>query len=72
MKRKNLMDDVVKIILALFGIFIAYQILRIITGGSWQTESIIIALLIFNLGISWRLNAKLEGHRGWHKGKDSK
>ncbi|MAF50714.1 MAG: hypothetical protein CMH64_01355 [Nanoarchaeota archaeon] len=74
-KKNNLID----VILILFGLFIAYQLLRIILGGSWQTESVILAFLIFNLGLTWKinsgfgkLNAKLEGHLGWHKGKDSK
>ena len=72
MVKKDLSDKITDIILVLFGVFIAYQILRKILGGSWQTESIIIALLLFNLGISWKLNTKLEGHMGWHKGRDSK
>lgn len=58
------------ILLVLFGLFIAYQVLRAIFGGSWQTESIIIALLIFNLGLTYRLNMKFDGHINWHKLKD--
>mgnify|MGYP001572943677 CR=1 FL=1 len=76
---KNLKGKIVDALLILLGLFIAYQLLRKIFGGSWQIDSIIITLLVFNLGISWRLNsnlgklnAKLEGHIGWHKGKDSK
>ena len=34
----------------MFGLFIAYQIIKKALGGSWDTEDIIIALLIFNLG----------------------
>ena len=63
---------IIEIILFLLGVFIAYQLLKKILGGSWQTESLIIGLLIFNLGITWRLNSKFEGHIGWHKGKDTK
>ncbi len=60
------------ILLILLGLFIAYQILRKIFGNSWEIESLIIALLIFNLGLTWRLNMKFEGHMSWHKlkGKD--
>ena len=58
------------ILLILFGLFIAYQLLRAILGGSWQTETLIIALLVFNLSITWKLNMKFEGHMGWHKVKD--
>lgn len=69
---KELSNKIVNIILFLLGIFIIYQILRAIFGGSWQTESILIALVIFNLGLTWRTNTKLEGHLGWHKGRESK
>lgn len=55
------------ILLILLGLFIAYQILKAIFGGSWETESIIISLLIFNLGLTYRLSMKLEGHINWHK-----
>ncbi len=60
------------IILILLGLFIAYQLLKSILGGSWETESLIIALLIFNLGLTWRLNMKFEGHISWHKVVDKR
>jgi len=60
----------IDILLILLGLFIAYQLLRAILGGSWQTESLIIGLLIFNLGLTWRLSMKFEGHIAWHKVKD--
>lgn len=67
----------IDIILILLGLFIAYQLLRKIFGGSWQTESLIIALLIFNLGITWKLsmsfiklNMKFDRHISWHKEKN--
>ncbi len=62
----------VDLLLILLGIFIAYQLLRAILGGSWQIETIIIALLIFNLGLTWKLSLKLEGHMNWHKFRDEK
>ena len=58
-------------ILILLGLFIAYQIIKAILGGGWQTESIIIALLIFNLGLTWKLTMKFEGHLNWHKLKNN-
>ena len=61
----------IDIILILLGLFVAYQILRAIFGGSWQTESIVIALVIFNLGLTWKLNMMLEGHISWHKAKNN-
>ena len=58
------------ILLVLLGLFIAYQILKAIFGGSWETESIIISLLIFNLGWTYRLSMKIDGHMNWNKLKD--
>ncbi len=68
MKLVELLD----IILILLGLFIAYQLIRAILGGSWQTESLIISLLIFNLGLTWRLSMNFEGHITWHKVVDRK
>jgi len=69
---KNLTNTLTNIALLLFAIFIAYQILKKLLGGSWAFESIIIALIVFNLGISLKTHTKLAGHIGWHKGKESK
>ena len=62
------------IILIIFGLFIAYQLLRVILGGSWQFESLIIAFLVFNFGILWKINnnlwrldSKFVRHIDWHK-----
>jgi len=46
----NTLQKILIIFLILFGIFISYQLIRKIFGGSWQTEDIIIALLIFTIG----------------------
>jgi hypothetical protein len=43
------------ILLILFGLFISYQIIRKLLGSSWATEDIIIALLIFNIGLTFTL-----------------
>lgn len=66
----------IDIILIILGLIIIYQLIKKILGGSWQTESIIIALLIFNLGLTWKssmelmkLNSKFNRHIKWHKGK---
>jgi len=64
--------DWIDIILILLGLYIAYQLIRAILGGSWQTEGLIIALLIFNLGLTWKLNMNFEGHIAWHRVKDDK
>lgn len=65
------------IILILFGLFMAYQLLRIIVGGSWQMEALLIGLLMFNLGLTWKiamkvikLDVKFDGHITWHKRRE--
>jgi len=47
------------IILILFGTFIIYQLIRKILGGSWTTENIIIALLIFEIGLTFTIAVSL-------------
>src|SRR3989344_2957096 len=56
---KDLKERIIEIILVLSGLFIAYQLIRAILGGSWQTETLVITLLVFNLGISWKINSGL-------------
>ena len=61
----------------LLGLFLAYQLLRAILGGTWQPETLIITFLFFNLGLLWKintnllkLNMKFEGHIAWHKARE--
>ncbi|MBS3063896.1 MAG: hypothetical protein J4445_00405 [DPANN group archaeon] len=68
------MDNIRKllyIILGLFAIYLAIEILRKLLGGSLGFEEITIGLLIANLGYSFYINTKLSEHLGWHKGKES-
>ena len=44
-----------EIILLIFGLYLLFQLLRKIFGGSWSTEDIIIALIIFNTGALFTL-----------------
>ena len=69
----------VDILLVLFGLFLAYQLLLAIFGGSWQSEALIIGLLFFNLGLTWKLgsslmklNFKFDNHISWHKARNKK
>lgn len=62
----------IDIILILLGLFIAYQLLKGYIWGSWQTESLIIALLIFNLSLTWKLNMNFERHMVWHRVVDKR
>ena len=53
------LEKVVEILLVLFGLYLLIQILRKILGGTWSTEDIIIALLIFNLGCTFTIGIML-------------
>jgi len=50
---------VLTVLLIIFGLFLVYQILRIITGGSWSVEDIITSLLFFNLGTVFTIGLML-------------
>ena len=80
-------------LIAIIGLIIAYiiaiilivQIIRALFGGSWKIEEIILALVVFNLTITFGIgsylislnnkisdvNTKIQGHIQWHKGKDN-
>ncbi|MBU0757318.1 MAG: hypothetical protein KKF44_04580 [Nanoarchaeota archaeon] len=66
-KKKSI--DIIEVFLyfflLLFGIFIGYQIGRIILGGSWVAEDVIIALLVFTLGITLMILRRSDGN--FHK-----
>lgn len=55
----------------LFIMYLIFEVVRKILGGSLGFEEIVIGLLIANLGYSFHINAKLSEHLGWHKGKDT-
>ncbi len=78
MKIKTLVT--IALILAyILAIIIIIQILRVFFGGTWSIEDVILALVIFNLTITFGIVAKmsdidkkLHGHIEWHKGKEQK
>jgi len=64
----------IDLLLIILGLIIIYQLTLKIFGGSWQTESLILAFLMLNLGLTWklsmnilRLELKFDGHIDWHK-----
>lgn len=64
------------ILLGIFVVYLIFEIIRKILGGSLGFEELVIGLLVTNLGYSFALhskfsslNAKLSEHLGWHKGK---
>lgn len=64
-------------ILILFVVYLIYEIIRKLLGGSLGFEELVIGLLIANLGYSFYLkesimniDSKVSGHIGWHKGQE--
>ena len=62
-----------------FLIYLIYELIRKLIGGSFGFEELVIGLLIANLGYSFylkgginKIDSKLSGHIGWHKGKNDK
>lgn len=59
-------------ILFIFIIYLTYEIIKKILGGSLGFESLVVGLLLINIGFTFSLHSKLSGHLGWHKGRDTK
>ena len=71
--------DVLYWIFLLFLIYLIFELVRKLLGGSLGFEELVIALLIANLGYSFYLKgsignieSKISGHVGWHKGQNNK
>jgi len=47
------------ILLLLFAIFMIYQIIIKILGGSWETQDIIVALLVLMMGFLFNITVKV-------------
>jgi len=57
-KKYSLLDIfqiILTIILIIFSLFILYQIIKKIIGGSWSIEQVILALVIANIGVTFSL-----------------
>lgn len=86
MRRDNgkLVSTIAQIGAYLLAIVLFFQLLRALFGGTWKIEDIILALVIFNLTITFGVggylislnnkisgvNTKIEGHCKWHEGID--
>jgi len=55
-------DIVLKTLLTLFGLLLIYQLIRVIFGGSWSTEELVVALLVLNISITFSLAKKVESN----------
>ncbi len=65
-------------LLGLFGIYLIFELIRKILGGSLGFEELVIGLLIANLGYVIALHSKISSvtsrlseHIGWHKGREN-
>ena len=73
-KRQNVIkneedDRVIDFIEERDKVYLIFELLRKLFGGSLGFEELVIGLLIANLGYSFYINAQLSEHLGWHKGK---
>ena len=50
LKINRKIEKIIEIFFILFGLYLLIQILRVLLGGSWTSEDLIIGLLTFNLG----------------------
>ncbi len=48
-------EKIVEGVMVIFGLYLLFQVLRKVFGGSWSTEDLILGLLIFNLGCTFTI-----------------
>jgi len=46
---------IVELFVFLFGLFVLYQVIRKIVGGSWSVEDLILSMLVLNFGCIFTL-----------------
>ena len=75
----EIMSVIAQIFAYVLAAIIIFQIIKILLGGSWEIETVIFALLVLNITITFSIINKISkvekiiyGHIEWHKGKDSK
>ena len=82
MKLKTLFARILYWSFVLFIIYIIFELIRKIFGGSLTVDSLIISLMTIILGVLFRMNntinknlnkvdTKITRHIAWHKGTDS-
>jgi len=77
-KTQELLSKALYWIFVLFLIYLIFELLRKLLGGSLGFEELVIGLLIANLGYSFylresitKIDSKISGHIGWHRGKNN-
>ena len=78
-KTTKIIQKLIYSLFALFLVYLVFELVRKIAGGSLGFEELVLGLLITNLGYSFylkdslnKINSKLSGHLGWHQGKNQK
>lgn len=66
-------------VFVIFLVYLIFELIRKLIGGSLGFEELVIGLLIANLGYSFylkgsinSLESKMSGHIGWHKGRNGR
>ena len=74
---KKVIKTILYLLLFLFLIYLIIEILRKLFGGSLTFESLVIGLLIANLGYSFymkdsisKVDLKISKHISWHRGNE--
>jgi len=60
-------QTLMEIVLMLFGLFIIYQLIRRMMGGSWGIETVILGFVIFGLGLTFKNTFDFNSHKGEFK-----
>ena len=75
---KHLLSNIAYWMLVAFAVFLIYEIIRKISGGSLGFEELVIGVLVMNLSLSFylresinKVDNKITGHIGWHKGRNN-
>jgi len=63
------LQKILQWLLFLFVIYLIYEIMRKIFGGSLSFEQVNIGLLLAIIGYLFYMNSRLSEHMGWHKGR---
>lgn len=78
-RNQGLFGKIIYWLFLLFLVYLMYELLRKILGGSLGFEELVIGLLIANLGYSFylretinKIDSKISGHIGWHRGLNNK
>ncbi len=67
MDRNDWVDLVTTILLVLFGLFMAYQLLRYLLGGSREIEGVVIGFLVLSIGMNIAVYRKSD-HNSYQSG----